>query len=144
MRRRGLRSFLSLSQVVRNNLSPEAQDTDIPNPWILWSELKRSYGTTTSAQLAELMARIWKADLGEGEDPVPHIARLRSAYSEIVSTGEVFSDKWFAIAIIKSLPRSYDVTAQTLYQQSNLNSADVFTAVQTEWNHRSSNDDSTS
>jgi hypothetical protein len=41
--------YLALSDDVQNNLSHQASDPLNPNPSALWTELGKSYGTTTSA-----------------------------------------------------------------------------------------------
>jgi hypothetical protein len=72
------------------------------------------------------MENIWGTCIPENEDPVKGMARMRSAYFEVISTRKTpFDDQLFTIAMLHALPASYSATVQSLYQQLGITLEDV-------------------
>ena len=98
--------------------------------------LRDTYSAAKGSRKAELLRTIWRTDLAEGEDPSPHLGKLKSAYSAIVTAGSKMDDEELAFAILMSLPSSYDPLVQSYYLSPQKDSASIINSVQTEWRRR--------
>ena len=65
------RQIISLSAAARNPLTANIKT--------LWAELKLSYSAVAGARQASLLHNMWTTPIAENEDPVPHLARIKSA-----------------------------------------------------------------
>ncbi len=73
----------------------------------------------------------------EGDDPMPHLSRIRSAHAQINASGEEnLSDRMLAYAMTLALPESYTTVKQNLWLRSPLTSVEVVGGVQAEWARR--------
>ena len=131
--------YLSLSNTVQGELSPAASDAFNPNAYLLWKELQKNYGASTLQELSNRMEIIWGTRISEGADPIAALSKMRAAYTEVVTTGKTpFDDQLFSVAVLRSLPPSYQPLVQSLYQLPNLVSTDVATSIRTEYLRRTS------
>lgn len=126
----------SLSTVVQASLSSSARSITAPNAKLLWDELKSTYSASVGSRQAALLHDMWTTPINEGEDPTPHMARIRSAHAQINGGGENLSDKMLAFAMTMALPESFATLKQTMWLREAINSAAVAGAVQAEWSRR--------
>ena len=126
----------SLSSTVQSNLSAKARDAFNADPKYLWDELKTQYSAVNGARQAVLLQNMWTVPIGESEDPLPHLARIRSAHAQINSGGENLSDRMLAYAMTLALPESFNTIKQSLWMNDPLSSAQVTGAIQSEWTRR--------
>jgi len=84
---------------------------------------------------------MWRRQIEEGEDPLPHLGRIRSAHAHIMAAGEN-PDRILAYAMTLALPPSFATIQQNLWLRSPLSSAEVAGAVQAEWARRKISDSS--
>lgn len=120
-----------------NELSTFSSKLDESQSKRLFDHLATTYSVGSAARKAELLQVIFRTELAEGEDPNPHLARIRGAFGDFVGTGETLSDSILAFAILMSLPESYVTLVQSFYLADTKSSADVLAAVRTEWHRRS-------
>jgi hypothetical protein len=125
--------YLHLSDTVQNNLTAASADAMNPDASLLWKELRRNYGVSSLQELGVRMEVIWGTAIPDNQNPDRYFARMRSAYNDVIGNKTPFADNLFAIALLRSLPSSYSVIAQSLYQRNSLTSEDVITSVRTEW-----------
>jgi hypothetical protein len=126
----------SLSSVVQASLSSSARSITTPNAKLLWDELKSTYSASVGSRQAALLHDMWTTPINEGEDPTPHMARIRSAHAQINGGGENLSDKMLAFAMTMALPESFATLKQTMWLREPITSAAVAGAVQAEWSRR--------
>jgi hypothetical protein len=119
-----------------NELSVSSPKLDASQSKLLMEHLASTYSVGSAARKAELLQVIFRTELMEGEDPNPHCARIRGAFGDFVGTGETLSDSILAYAILMSLPKLYTTLVQTYYLANTSSSADVLSAVRTEWHRR--------
>ena len=126
----------SLSTVVQASLSAPARSITSPNAKLLWDELKSTYSASVGSRQAALLHDMWTTPIQEGEDPNPHMARIRSAHAQINGGGENLSDKMLAFAMTMALPETFATLKQTMWLREPITSAAVAGAVQAEWSRR--------
>ena len=126
----------SLSTIVQASLSSPARSVTTPNAKLLWDELKSTYSASVGSRQAALLHDMWTTPINEGEDPTPHMARIRSAHAQINGGGENLSDKMLAFAMTMALPESFATLKQTMWLREPISSAAVAGAVQAEWSRR--------
>jgi hypothetical protein len=107
----------SLSAIVQSSLSAAARDPLAPNVKILWAELKSSYSAVAGARQASLLHNMWTTPIAENEDPLPQLARIKSAHAQINAGGENLSDRMLAYAMAIALPDSFNTMKQALWLQ---------------------------
>ena len=119
----------------------KSQAAQVPPPassYVLLSHLQATYSAIQGSRQAELLRIIWRTDLPEGQDPTPHLAQLKSAYSAIVTAGATMRDVELTYAILMSLPPSFDPLVQSYYLATTKDSSSVINAIRTEWRRRDS------
>ena len=126
----------SLSQVVQSSLSSQARSFTPPNPKLLWDELKSQYSVIVGARKAALLYDMWRTPVLEGEDPAPHMERIRATHSQLNGGGDQLSDQMLAFAMAMALPESFTTLKQSFWLHEPLKSASVAGAVQAEWSRR--------
>jgi len=132
----------SLSAVVQQSLSAAARSITSPNPKLVWDEVKAQYSASVGSRQAALIQDIWRRQIEEGDDPIPHLGRVRSAHAQINAGGEDhLSDRMLAYAMTLALPASFATIQQNLWLRSPLSSAKVAGAIQAEWARRKISDD---
>jgi len=95
---------------------------------LLWDEVKQ-YSASVGSRQAALLHEIWASPISEGEDPIAHLARIRSAHAQINAGGENLSDRMLGYAMTMALPESFAIIKQNLWLRELLRS-DVAGAVQ--------------
>ncbi len=66
----------SLSAVVQQSLSTAARSITSPNPKLVWEEVKAQYSAAVGSRQAALMQDMWRRQIEEGDDPLPHLGRI--------------------------------------------------------------------
>ena len=89
----------SLSMVIRSSLSSLAS-----NPMLLYDELVIQYSAMSGSRKAALLQDM---KVSEGEDPNPHMGKIRCAQAQINAGGMSFNDEMLAYAMAMALPESY-------------------------------------
>ena len=132
----------TLSQNVHDNLPIHLTDysdpstTTTPAPavsYLLLTHLTVTYSAVQGARKAELLSTIWHTKLAEGDDPSPHLAKLKAAFTSIVTAGSRMSDEELTYAILMSLPPSYNTLVQSFYLSPTKDSSSAINAIRTEW-----------
>ena len=132
----------TLSQNVHDNLPIHLTDysdpstTTTPAPavsYLLLTHLTVTYSAVQGARQAELLSTIWHTKLAEGDDPSPHLAKLKAAFTSIVTAGSRRSDEELTYAILMSLPPSYNTLVQSFYLSPTKDSSSAINAIRTEW-----------
>ncbi len=99
-------------------------------PQLLWDEVKGQYSASVGSRQAVLLHEIWASPISEGEDPIAHLARIRSAHAQINTGGENLSDRMLGYAMTVALKESFAIIKQNLWLRALLRSANVAGAVQ--------------
>ena len=94
-------------------------------PQLLWDEVKGQYSASVGSRQAVLLHEIWATPIIEGEDPIAHLARIRSAHAQINTGGENLSDRMLGYAMTVALKESFAIIKQNLWLREPLRSADV-------------------
>ena len=128
--------FQSLSETVQATLPASVRDWTSPSPKALWDEIKRQHSASTGARQAALFQSLARAQIIDGEDPMPTLAAQQSAHTQLNSSGEIISDKILAFCMTLALPESYATTKQNLWMRQPLSSSEVKSAVQAEFERR--------
>jgi len=102
----------------------------------LLNHLISTYSANTGACQAELYHIMFCTDLAEGENPAPHLAKIKAAYADIISQGESLSDSVLSFAILLSLPQSYSTLVQSFYLASDKLLNSIISAIWTESRRR--------
>jgi len=133
----------SLSAVVQQSLSAVARTITAPNPKLIWDEVRAQYSAAVGSRQAALIQDMWRRQIDEGDDPMPHLGRIRSAHAQINAGGDDhLSDRMLAYAMTLALPASFATIQQNLWLRSPLSSAEVAGAIQAEWARRKLTDES--
>ncbi len=82
-------------------------------PQLLWDEVKGQYSASVGSRQAVLLHEIWASPISEGEDPIAHLARIRSAHAQINTGGENLSDRMLGYAMTVALKESFAIIKQT-------------------------------
>jgi hypothetical protein len=130
----------SLSTIVQSSLSATARNPLDTNVKTLWAELKSSYSAVAGARQDSLLHNMWTTPIVENEDPLPQLARNKSAHAQINAGGENLSDRMLAYAMAIALPDSFNTMKQALWLQEAPTSTAVSAAIQAEWTRRQSDE----
>jgi hypothetical protein len=76
--------YFLLLKTVQNNLSHAVTETFSPDPLLLWIELKKAYNASSLQGFGNCMEIIWGTRIPGNEHSVEEVARMRSAYSEVI------------------------------------------------------------
>ena len=104
----------SLSAVVQQWLSAAARSIISPNPRLVWEEVKAQYSALMESRQAALIQDMWRRQIKEGDDPLPHLSRIQSAHAQIIAGGKD-PDRMLAYAMTLALPASFATIQQNLW-----------------------------
>ena len=73
-----------------------------------WDNLKQNFEFVSVTQIVRLTRRFYSAKMEEGGDLMKHITEMTSLAEQLREMKEDISSKKFAVAVLGSLPESYD------------------------------------
>lgn len=129
--------YSSLSNDIISRLSLNAGDWNIADAYLLWNELKTSYGVSTMQEFARRLNIIFSTNIPENKDPMPYLSRINAAFTECAQAGHLaLDDRLLAAAMLKALPASYCIICQSEYAKPTLVSTSVAASICVEWDRQ--------
>lgn len=91
------------------------------DPKEAWDKLAKQFSFISVTQIVRLTRRFYAAQMAEGDDLQEHLMSMSNLAQQLRELGEEISPSRFAIAILGSLPPSYDNFITSLNAQSKEN-----------------------
>lgn len=130
--------LLSVSDKVLGDIPTSALARKPSRPDLIWSHLNSTYSVPTRAREWELCGLLWRSSIPEYEDPLPHMAKMRSAVIELKNTKIVPTEELEVFWLTVALPASFEQQKKLLLEMDKrtLTRAKVVDLVKMEWDSR--------
>ena len=109
-------SLISDEVLMNSNMSSAKQ---------LWDSIASAYGVAKEEKVYHIYHRIITTKMASSDNASEHVAKFKTMFQQVESMNENLSEKFKIAVLLVSLPDSYNVKRQILYEKENQTFNDV-------------------
>jgi len=95
----------------------------------LWDSIKSAYGVAKEEKVYHVYHRIITTKMSSSDNASDHVAKYKTMFQQVEAMDEKLSEKFKIAVLLVSLPESYNVKRQILYEKENQKFQDVCDSV---------------